>query len=223
VVTNDLEKKINYKFKNINLLNQALIHSSHILNNSEKNIKNYERLEFLGDRVLGLVLAEYFFKLFPDANEGLLNSYLQRYANQNTLAKYANKINLSDFIKFQKGDSLEFNKSVLSDVIESIIGAIYLDTSFNNSKIFIINEIIKQDSIETEPIKHPKSLLQEYCLNKYKCLPKYSIINKIGTDHQPTFMVSVSVDSVNNAVSEGSSLKNAEEAAASKLLKVLKL
>ncbi len=223
MVTNDLEKKINYKFKNINLLNQALIHSSHILNNSEKNIKNYERLEFLGDRVLGLVLAEYFFKLFPDANEGLLNSYLQRYANQNTLAKYANKINLSDFIKFQKGDSLEFNKSVLSDVIESIIGAIYLDTSFNNSKIFIINEIIKQDSIETEPIKHPKSLLQEYCLNKYKCLPKYSIINKIGTDHQPTFMVSVSVDSVNNAVSEGSSLKNAEEAAASKLLKVLKL
>jgi ribonuclease III len=223
VVTNDLEKKINYKFKNINLLNQALIHSSHILNNSEKNIKNYERLEFLGDRVLGLVLAEYFFKLFPDANEGLLNSYLQRYANQNTLAKYANKINLSDFIKFQKGDSLEFNKSVLSDVVESIIGAIYLDTSFNNSKIFIINEIIKQDSIETEPIKHPKSLLQEYCLNKYKCLPKYSIINKIGTDHQPTFMVSVSVDSVNNAVSEGSSLKNAEEAAASKLLKVLKL
>ena len=223
MVTNDLEKKINYKFKNINLLNQALIHSSHILNNSEKNIKNYERLEFLGDRVLGLVLAEYFFKLFPDANEGLLNSYLQRYANQNTLAKYANKINLSDFIKFQKGDSLEFNKSVLSDVVESIIGAIYLDTSFNNSKIFIINEIIKQDSIETEPIKHPKSLLQEYCLNKYKCLPKYSIINKIGTDHQPTFMVSVSVDSVNNAVSEGSSLKNAEEAAASKLLKVLKL
>ena len=223
MVTNDLEKKINYKFKNINLLNQALIHSSHILNNSEKNIKNYERLEFLGDRVLGLVLAEYFFKLFPDANEGLLNSYLQKYANQNTLAKYANKINLSDFIKFQKGDSLEFNKSVLSDVIESIIGAIYLDTSFNNSKIFIINEMIKQDSIETEPIKHPKSLLQEYCLNKYKCLPKYSIINKIGTDHQPTFMVSVSVDSVNNAVSEGSSLKNAEEAAASKLLKVLKL
>ena len=86
MLTNDLEKKINYKFKNINLLNEALIHSSYILNNSQKNIKNYERLEFLGDRVLGLVLAEYFFKLFPDANEGLLNNYLQRYANQNTLA-----------------------------------------------------------------------------------------------------------------------------------------
>ena len=223
MLIDNLEKKINYKFKNIDLLKEALIHSSHLSNHSQKNIKSYERLEFLGDRVLGLVLAEYFFKLFPEANEGLLNSYLQKYANQNTLAEYANKINLSNFIKFQKGDSLEFNKSVLSDVVESIIGSIYLDTNFNNSRKFIINEIIKQDSIQSEPIKHPKSLLQEYCLNKYKCLPKYSIINKIGTDHQPTFMVSVSVDSVNNAVSEGSSLKNAEEAAASKLLKVLKL
>ena len=223
MVTNDLEKIINYKFKNINLLNQALIHSSHILNNSEKNIKNYERLEFLGDRVLGLVLAQYFFNLFPDANEGLLNNYLQRYANQNTLAKYANKIDLSNFIKFQKGDNLEFNKSVLSDVIESIIGSIYLDTDFNNSKKFIINEIIKQDNIESEPIKHPKSLLQEYCLNKYKCLPTYTVINKNGTDHQPIFKVSVSIDNVNSAISEGSSLKNAEEAAASKLLNVLKL
>ena len=222
MLTNDLEKKINYKFKNINLLNEALIHSSHILNNSQKNIKNYERLEFLGDRVLGLVLAEYFFKLFPDANEGLLNNYLQRYANQNTLAEYANKINLSNFIKFQKGDGLEFNKSVLSDVVESIIGSIYLDTNLNNSKNFIINEIIKQDSIQSEPIKHSKSLLQEYCLNKYKCLPIYTMIDKTGTDHHPTFLVSVSVDKVNNAISEGSSLKKAQESAASKLLNVLK-
>jgi ribonuclease III len=222
VLTNDLEKKINYKFKNINLLNEALIHSSHILNNSQKNIQNYERLEFLGDRVLGLVLAEYFFKLFPDANEGLLNNYLQRYANQNTLAEYANKINLSNFIKFQKGDSLEFNKSVLSDVVESIIGSIYLDSNLNNSKNFIINQIIKQDTIQSEPIKHSKSLLQEYCLNKYKCLPIYTMIGKTGTDHQPTFLVSVSIDKVNNAIAEGSSLKKAQESAASKLLNVLK-
>ena len=223
MLINDLEKQINYKFNNINLLNEALMHSSYIQNNSENNIKNYERLEFLGDRVLGLVLAEYFFKLFPNANEGLLNSYLQSYANQNTLAEYAKKINLSEFIKFQKGDSLEFNKSVLSDVVESIIGSIYLDTNFNNSKKFIINQIIKLDNLVSEPSKHPKSLLQEYCLNKYKCLPEYAIINKTGADHQPTFMVSVSIDKVNNAVSEGSNLKNAEEAAALKLLNILKL
>jgi ribonuclease III len=223
VLVCDLEKHINYKFKNINLLNHALIHSSHNANNFKKNKKNYERLEFLGDRVLGLVLAEYFFNLFPDANEGLLNSYFQRYANQNALAEYANTINLSIFIKSQKGDSLESNKSVLSDVVESIIGAIYLDSDLNSSRNFIIKEIIKQDSIESEPIKHPKSLLQEYCLNKYKCLPKYTMINKIGTDHQPTFMVSVSIDNINDVVSEGSSLKNAEEAAALKLLNALQV
>ncbi|MDC0457399.1 ribonuclease III [Alphaproteobacteria bacterium] len=223
MLINNLENKIHYKFKDINLLKEALIHSSHLSNHSQKNIKNYERLEFLGDRVLGLVLAEYFFKLFPDANEGLLNGYLQKYANQNTLAEYANKINLSNFIKFQKGDSLEFNKSVLSDVVESIIGSIYLDTNFNNSRKFIINEIINQDSIQSEPIKHPKSLLQEYCLDKYKCLPKYTFINKTGTDHQPKFLVSVSVNNVNNVVSEGPSLKIAEEAAAFKLINILKI
>ena len=223
MLIDNLEKKINYKFKNINLLKEALIHSSHLSNHSQKNIKNYERLEFLGDRVLGLVLAEYFFKLFPDANEGFLNNYLQRYANQNTLAEYAKKINLSNFIKFQKGDSLEFNKSVLSDVVESLIGSIYLDSNLNNAKKFIINQIIKQDSIQSEPIKHPKSMLQEYCLNKYKSLPNYTMINKSGTDHQPTFTVAVSVDNVDEVISEGSSLKNAEETAALKLLNVLKV
>ena len=184
---------------------------------------NYERLEFLGDRVLGLVLAEFFFKLFPDANEGLLNNYLQRYANQNALAEYAIKINLSDFIKFQKGDNLELNISVLSDVVESVIASIYLDTGFNSSKNFIINEIIDIDLINSEPTKHPKSLLQEYCLNKYKFLPKYTIIDKTGTDHKTIFKVSVSIDKINKVVSEGSSLKNAEEAAALKLLGVLKI
>ena len=103
MLIDNLEKKIHYKFKDINLLKEALIHSSHLSNNSQKSIKNYERLEFLGDRVLGLVLAEYFFKLFPDANEGLLNGYLQKYANQNTLAEYANKINYLILSNLKKG------------------------------------------------------------------------------------------------------------------------
>ena len=221
MLVHDLERNINYKFKNINLLNEALIHSSHDANNFKKNKINYERLEFLGDRVLGLVLAEYFFNLFPGANEGLLNSYFQKYANQYTLAEYANKINLSNFIKFQKGDSLENNKSVLSDVVESIIGAIYLDSDLNSSRNFIIKEIIKQDSIEAEPIKHPKTLLQEYCLSKFKCLPQYSLINKSGSDHKPMFLVSVGVNHIKDISAEGSNLKKAEEAAALKLLNIL--
>ena len=217
-----LEKQIKYKFKNVNLLKEALTHSSYNLEKSSITNKNYERLEFLGDRVLGLVLAEYFFKHFPSFNEGSLNDYLQKYANQSTLAKYANNINLSIFLKIQKGDNLDNNKSILSDVVESIIGAIYLDSGFVRCKNFILNEIVQKHSFLPKPIKHPKSTLQEYCLDKYKTLPKYTMINKSGTDHLPTYIVSVSIKNIDNVSATGTNLKNAEEAAALKLLNILR-
>ena len=217
-----LEKQIKYKFKNVNLLKEALTHSSYNLKNSRATNKNYERLEFLGDRVLGLVLAEYFFKYFPSFNEGSLNDYLQKYANQSTLAEYANKINLSIFLKIQKGDNLDNNKSILSDVIESIIGAIYLDSGLVKCKNFILNQIVQKHSFLPKPIKHPKSTLQEYCLDKYKTLPKYTMINKSGTDHLPTYIVSVSIKNIDNVSAAGTNLKNAEEAAALKLLNILR-
>ena len=217
-----LEKQIKYKFKNVNLLKEALTHSSYNLKKSRVTNKNYERLEFLGDRVLGLVLAEYFFKYFPSFNEGSLNDYLQKYANQSTLAEYANKINLSIFLKIQKGDNLDNNKSILSDVVESIIGAIYIDSGLVKCKNFILNEIVKKHSSFPKPIKHPKSTLQEYCLDKYKTLPKYTMINKSGTDHLPTYIVSVSIKNIDNVSAAGTNLKNAEEAAALKLLNILR-
>ena len=217
-----LEKQIKYKFKNVNLLIEALTHSSYNLKKSRVTNKNYERLEFLGDRVLGLVLAEYFFKHFPSFNEGSLNDYLQKYANQSTLAEYANNINLSIFLKIQKGDNLDNNKSILSDVVESIIGAIYLDSGLVRCKNFILNEIVQKHSFLPKPIKHPKSTLQEYCLDKYKTLPKYTMINKSGTDHLPTYIVSVSIKNINNVTAAGTNLKNAEEAAALKLLNILR-
>ena len=92
---NKLEKQINYKFKKIALLEEAVTHSSFQKNNLKINKKNYERLEFLGDRVLGLVLSEYLFKIFPKAEEGVLDNYFQRFANQDNLFNYAKKINLS--------------------------------------------------------------------------------------------------------------------------------
>ena len=217
-----LEKQIKYKFKNVNLLKEALTHSSYNLKKSRVTNKNYERLEFLGDRVLGLVLAEYFFKHFPSFNEGSLNDYLQKYANQSTLAEYANNINLSIFLKIQKGDNLDNNKSILSDVVESIIGAIYLDSGLVRCKNFILNQIVQKHSFLPKPIKHPKSTLQEYCLDKYKTLPKYTMINKSGTDHLPTYIVSVSIKNIDNVSAAGTNLKNAEEAAALKLLNILR-
>jgi len=221
VIIDKFEKIINYKFKNESLLFEALTHSSSKAVKSNKKKNNYERLEFLGDRVLGLVLAEYFFKLFPDSNEGFLNDYFQKYANQDFLSQFAKKIQISDFIKTQKGDNLDNNKSVLSDVIESLIGAIYLDSNIDECRKFIVNNMLKIVSETDYPLKHSKSLLQEFCLNKFKQLPKYSMVEKSGPDHMPVFTVSVNINEKNTMLAKGSNLKNAEENAASKLLALL--
>ena len=219
---NKLENKINYKFKNISLLEEALTHSSYKINN-KKIKKNYERLEFLGDRVLGLILSEFLFKMFPDVNEGILDNYFQKNANQDNLFNYAQRINLSVFLKTQKGDNLIKNKSILSDAIEAIIGAIYIDSGLDECRIFIVKNIIDKRLIKSKPLKHPKSLLQEYCLQKFKTLPKYSILNKFGNEHNPIFEVSVYVDNYDTVSATGTNLKNAEEAAAIKLLDILKI
>ena len=221
MIIDNFEKIIDYKFKNESLLFEALTHSSSTKVKSNENKKNYERLEFLGDRVLGLVLAEYFFKLFPDSNEGFLNDYFQKYANQDFLSKFAKKIKISDFIKTQKGDDLDNNKSILSDVVESLIGAIYLDSGIDECRKFIVNNMLKVVSETDYPLKHSKSLLQEFCLNKFKKLPEYSMVEKTGPDHMPVFTVSVNINDKNTMLANGSNLKNAEENAASKLLALL--
>ena len=221
MLISELEKIINYKFNNKNLINEALIHSSYVSKKNNPNNLNYERLEFLGDRVLGLILAEYFFKILPNAKEGVLNNYFQKSANQEFLAEYAKKINLSKFIKTQKGDNLKDNDSVLSDVVEAIIGAIFLDTNINNCKTFIISEIIDKMGFSSEPQKHAKSNLQEFCLKKFKCLPEYKLLDKSGMDHKPIFKVSASIKDLEVVTATGSNLKNAEETAASRLLHIL--
>ena len=219
MLLDQFEKKINYKFNNQSLLIEALTHSSSSISSSP----NYERLEFLGDRVLGLILAEYVFKLFPEVNEGCLNDYYQKYANQDFLAECAQNLNISDFIQTQKGDNLYNNKSILSDVIESLIGAIYIDSNINECRDFIEKKILNMVSKSSPPLRHSKSLLQELCLKKYKELPKYSMINKSGPDHNPVFTVSVSINEDNVKLGEGSSLRIAEEIAASKLLEFLNI
>ncbi|MGY9026497.1 MAG: ribonuclease III [Candidatus Puniceispirillales bacterium] len=219
MLLDQFEKKINYKFNNQSLLIEALTHSSSSISSSP----NYERLEFLGDRVLGLILAEYFFKLFPEVNEGCLNDYYQKYANQDFLAECAQNLNISDFIQTQKGDNLYNNKSILSDVVESLIGAIYIDSNINECRDFIEKKILNMVSKSSPPLRHSKSLLQELCLKKYKELPKYSMINKSGPDHNPVFTVSVSINEDNVKLGEGSSLRIAEEIAASKLLEFLNI
>ena len=218
-VYSEIEKILDYKFKDTELLNEALTHSSIKKNNNHKKVFNYERLEFLGDRILGFIISDLLFKKFPDFQEGDLSILFQKYTNTKFLSKVAIRLNLNKFVVVQKGDSLEKKDSIMSDLIESIIAAIYIDTNIDNARLFIENKILNNLKIKHIIDKHPKTLLQEYSLKYFKMIPDYKIEEKHGPDHDPHFRVNVYINSHNYAVGEGSSIQKAQENAAKNLLK----
>ena len=216
----EIEKILDYKFKDIDLLNEALTHSS-TKNNKQKRIFNYERLEFLGDRILGFIISDLIFREYPNFQEGDLSILFQKYTNTKFLSNVAISLNLKRFVIVQKGDSLENKDSIMSDLIESIIAAIYLDSDLDNARFFIKNKILNNLKIKNVVDKHPKTLLQEYSLRYFKMIPVYSVEKKSGPDHEPEFEVTVSINSQNYANGVGSSTQKAQENAANNLLKKL--
>jgi len=217
----EVEKILDYKFKDIGLLNEALTHSSTKNNNKLKRIFNYERLEFLGDRILGFIISDLIFRKFPNFQEGDLSILFQKYTNTKFLSNVAISLNLNKFVIVQKGDSLENKDSIMSDLIESIIAAIYVDSNLDNARLFIKNKILNNLKIKNVVDKHPKTLLQEYSLRYFKMIPVYSVEKKSGPDHEPEFEVTVSINSQNYANGVGSSTQKAQENAANNLLKKL--
>ena len=217
----EIEKILDYKFKNIELLNEALTHSSIKNNNKQKRIFNYERLEFLGDRILGFIISDLIFKKFPNFQEGDLSILFQKYTNAKFLSNAAINLNLNKFVIVQKGDSLEKKDSIMSDLIESLIAAIYIDSNLENARFFIKNKILNNLNIKNGIDKHPKTLLQEHSLKYFKIIPVYSVEEKSGPDHEPKFKVTVSINSQNYAHGVGSSTQKAQENAAKNLLKKL--
>ena len=216
----EIEKILDYKFKNIELLNEALTHSS-IKSSKPKKVFNYERLEFLGDRILGFIISDLIFKKFPNYQEGDLSTLFQKYTNANFLSNVALSLNLNKFVIVQKGDSLEKKNSIMSDLIESLIAAIYIDSNLDNARLFIENKILNNLKIKNNIDKHPKTLLQEYSLKYFKIIPVYIVEEKNGPDHEPEFKVTVSINSQNYAYGLGSSTQKAQENAAKNLLKNL--
>ena len=217
----EIEKILDYKFKDIELLNEALTHSSIKINNKQKRIFNYERLEFLGDRILGFIISDLIFKKFPNFQEGDLSIIFQKYTNAKFLSNIAINLNLNKFVIVQKGDALEKKDSIMSDLIESIIAAIYIDSNLENVRRFINNKILNNLKIKNVINKHPKTLLQEYSLKYFKTIPVYSVEEKRGLDHEPEFKVTVTINSENYANGVGSSTQKAQENAAKHLLKKL--
>ena len=205
-----LEKKINLKFKNKNLLVQSLTHKSF------NKINNNEKIEFLGDRVLGLVIAKKLLEIYPEEKEGILDKKYASLVNKKSCLEIAKSINLQNYILIfnPKNRSVTIEDKVISDSCEALIGAIYLDKGFNITEKIILDLWKKKikESVITQI--DAKTKLQEFSLKKFKRLPIYKIISNTGPRHKPIFRVAVKLQNTKFYNSEGKSKKEAEQNAA---------
>jgi ribonuclease-3 len=209
----ELETCLGYKFANQSLLQQSLTHASF-----SGPTASYERLEFLGDRVLGLLLAHYFYEHCPDDNEGALSLRLHSEARTATLSMVARKLNIADFLQTQPGMCFAENDNVLADVIESLLAAIYLDSGLDNAAAFLRAHWPLVSTTPASREKDAKSRLQEWTLGQGLGLPVYRQLAKSGPDHAPEMTYEVSVANAGSKSATGSNRKIAEQKAAALLL-----
>ena len=214
-----LEQKINIKFKDQELLKRSLIHKSH------DNKNNNEKLEFLGDRVLGLVLAKTLLKIYPEEKEGVIDKKFANLVNKKTCLLIAKKIELKKFIttgNSYKGLSRSDDK-IVGDGLEALLGAIYLDQGLAVVERLILN--LWDDFLDKSSITKidAKTRIQEYSLKKYKILPVYKINKQSGPQHSPIFKVEVQIKGSKKYFASGTSKKNAQQNAAQKLLSDLQI
>ena len=211
-----LEQILGYRFKNKALLRQALTHSS-ITGNVAKN---YERLEFVGDRVLGMAMAHLLYKIFDKDAEGCLSPRHTRLVRKETVAEVALKLGLNEYISAEPKE-LCFNENVLCDVAEAMIGAICMDSNFETAIEFVDRHWKYLINSSQSPLKDNKTALQELA-HRYKAgNPTYETIRKEGTEHEPYFFVKVVVSELGEAVGSGKNKKLAEQDAALRMIKKL--
>ena len=210
-----LEKKFNLRFKNKDLIKKALTHKSY------NSIDNYEKLEFLGDRVLGLVISEKLLEIFPNEKEGTLDKKFASLVNKNKCFQIAKVINLENFILTSNNNkkNIKIADKIISDSLEALIGALFIDQGLNVVKKFILS--LWKDHIDASSITFvdAKTQLQEYSLKKYKKLPIYRLLENSGPRHKPIIKVSVKLETTKFIEAKGSSKKDAEQKAAKLLLK----
>jgi ribonuclease III len=215
----EFEKIIDYNFKRINLLEKAFVHKSY------DNISNNEKLEFLGDRVLGLVISTKLLEKYPEEKEGIIDKKFANLVNKKTCALIAKKINIKKFINLGPSHKkLErYGDKISSDCLEAIVGAIYLDGGLRLAEKFIIN--FWKDYLLKSTVTYidSKTKLQEFSLKKFKELPKYIFFKKTGPQHKPIFKTEVQIPNSKKIIGLGTSKKKAQQNAASKLLKILDL
>ena len=214
----NLEKKIKVIFKNKDLLIKSLTHKSYDREN------NNEKIEFLGDRVLGLIMAKRLLEIYPNEKEGILDKKFASLVNKRTCLEIANKIELQNYILTlnSKNKKNIIEDKVMADSCEALIGSIYLDKGFQVTEKVVLN--LWSAKIKDSIITHidAKTKLQEFSLKKFKKLPIYKLISNTGPKHKPLFKVGVKLFNTKLFISEGKSKKDAEQNAAILCLNSLK-
>ncbi|MEG3617413.1 ribonuclease III [Magnetovibrio sp. PR-2] len=212
-----LQDLLGHAFTNEDLLNQALRHAS----TTEQRTSSNERLEFLGDRVLGLVMAEMLYAQFPDEEEGELARRFAGLTSRDTLARVGDGFALANLVHTQSVDaetSARSHDSVVADTLEAVLGALYLDGGLDIAAAFIQTRWADLVTEDIKPPKDAKTALQEWAQGRALGLPKYDIVGRSGPDHAPTFTIQVSVKDSGAGEGQGASRRAAEQDAAAKLL-----
>ncbi|MDB2414906.1 ribonuclease III [Rickettsiales bacterium] len=220
------EEIIGYKFKDDSLLKEALTHPSITKFNSQNNsdIFNYERLEFLGDSVLGLIIAEILIDKYPNEQEGQLAKRQSALVKGETVSKVAKELNIGKYINMTQGEESTGGRSNLSNIenaLEALIGALYVDGGITEAKIFIKKhwkDIIDQMKV---PPKEHKTSLQEWAQGNGLPIPEYNVVEISGPSHSPSFIVEVYVQGFDPVRAKGKNKKKAEKEAAKELLKII--
>ncbi len=213
------EKNAGIRFRKLDFLNLAFSHRS-FANESKEKFDNNERLEFLGDSVLGLVVSEYLYGSLPQKHEGDLARIKSFVVSEETLADIARRLKIDNFILIGKGEEYSGGrkkKAILADCMEAVLGAYFIDSGFQSARKFIQKIIIPEINlvIENKHKKDYKTLLQEYSQKKFKLYPKYILTKKSGPDHDRTFWIEVVIKDKHYGPGSGKNKKEAEQKAAS--------
>ncbi|MDB5485786.1 MAG: RNAse [Tardiphaga sp.] len=220
VVAAAIEARIGYRFADPELLTTAFTHVS-ALKSPGNRAASYQRLEFLGDHVLGLVVSDMLFRAFPKADEGELSKRLAELVRKETCADVARALDLIDGIKLGTvgaGAGARLRKSVLGDICEAVIGAIFIDGGYAAASEFVTRNWTERMRTPVRPLRDPKTVLQEWAQGKGLPTPVYREVERSGPDHDPQFRVAVDLPGLNPAEGVGGSKRAAEKLAASAML-----
>jgi len=224
----DLEERLNYRFRDIDLLSIALTHRSYVNENPDPPLADNERFEFLGDAVLGLCVSDLLINKYVDFSEGTLSKIRAGIVNEKPLAELASSLQLGDCLLLGKGEENSGGRtkdSLLANSLEAVIASIYLDSGFNEAKniLEILLAPLLEDSVLLSQNFDYKTDLQEFCQKRYKIAPVYTIIDSSGPDHAKIFEVQVTVADKMPQTGYGKSKKEAEKQAAQKAWEILQI